>query len=1029
MRTLFTVLHTTMRLSLLLPICLTLPALAAPTGKLHYNRDIRPILSDNCFACHGPDKNHREADLRLDVREAAIDMKAIIPGKPEASSIIERMETHDEDDLMPPPESKKTLTDAQKKLVTEWIRQGADYEPHWAYTPLVKPAIPKLKGSSHPIDAFIHAELAEKGLSPSPKADTRTLIRRLSLDLIGLPPTPADAAVTDLDAMMKKLFTSPHFGERWATWWLDVARFSDTVGFHGDQNQRIFPYRDYVINAFNKNKRFDQFTLEQLAGDLLPNATTEQRIASGFNRLNMMTREGGAQAMEYLMKYQADRVRTVGGAWLGATLGCAECHDHKFDPFLAKDFYSMSAYFADVKQFGVYSSYRAGESEELKGWSNDHPFPPEILVDSPYLKKRLQKIEQQITTTANAAAKTHSAAFETWKKATASYLKTHPKGWITGKAQIKTVLAPPALPKGAKPKPVDPKKPKAPDESKAITTADGSIVFSAKGPQKSTLSFTPGNMTLAAIKLELLPSAQHQNSLELNGGSKGMTLAPQFSLQAATAPKEAKAPKPIKLNIRHAEADHYEPRYAGTAEVIGIQGGWKTRAADSKLHHRSVWLLETPVVLKAGDTLSIQVTSHSLGSLRVSFSPIAPLKPLANDSLTTLDAAHWLTSSPSADTAARSALTQLHRSALECNNGKAWTQVTVAVTKPMTIRRLPRGNWMDESGEICDPSPPQFMAGKLPEKAPRQSRIDLAKWLFSSENPLTARAFVNRLWKQFFGNGLSAAIDDLGAQGETPSHPELLDWLACEFRDSGWDIQHMMKLIITSQTYLQDSKARPELKDLDPGNRLLAYQNPRRLDAEFVRDNALFAAGILNLDDIGGPSAKPYQPANYYENLQFPNRDYIANSDEQQWRRGVYMHWQRTFLHPMLANFDAPSRDESACSRNISNTPQQALTLLNDPTFIEAARSLAESLHGTDEAKMATIYQRILAREPKPKEKQSLLSFLKTQRETFKTTPEEAAKLLTTGLRPAPKGDASELAAWTSVCRVALNLHETITRY
>jgi hypothetical protein len=1020
-----------MRLFLLIPIILPLSALAATAGKLSYNRDIRPILSDNCFACHGPDKNHREADLRMDVREAAIDMKAITPGKPEASSIIERMETHDENDLMPPPESKKTLTATQKKTLAEWIKQGADYEPHWAYTPLVKPEVPKRADAKHPIDAFIRAELAEKAISPSPKADTRTLIRRLSLDLIGLPPTPADSSGNDLSAHVTKLFASPHFGERWAAWWLDVARFSDTVGFHGDQNQRIFPYRDYVINAFNANKRFDQFTLEQLAGDLLPDATTEQRVASGFNRLNMMTREGGAQAMEYLTKYQADRVRTVGGTWLGATLGCAECHDHKFDPFLAKDFYSMSAYFADVKQFGVYSSYRSGESEELKGWSNDHPFPPEILVDSPYLKKRLNKIEQQIADTANAAAKTHDTAFASWKKETASYLKKHPTGWITAKTEVKTALAPPLLPKGAKPKPVDPKKPQPTDESKAVTAADGSIIFTAKAAQNTTLTFKPGKMTLAAIKLELLPTTQHQNSLELNGGSKGMTLAPQFSLQTITdskSPKPAKAPKPIKLNIRHAEADHYEPRYAGTAEVIGIHSGWKIRPADNKLRHNSVWLMEIPIAVQEGDILSIQLSNHSLGSLRVSFTSLAPLKPLMAG-IPPLDAAHWLISSPTADTAARNALAQLHRSALECNNGKAWTQVTVAVSKPMTIRRLPRGNWMDESGEVCDPAPPEFLAGKLPEKSPRQSRIDLAKWLCSSENPLTARAFMNRLWKQFFGNGLSAAIDDLGAQGETPSHPELLDWLACEFRDSGWDIQHMMKLIVTSQTYLQDSKARPELKDLDPGNRLLAYQNPRRLDAEFVRDNALFAAGILNLTDIGGPSAKPYQPANYYENLQFPNRDYVADLDERQWRRGVYMHWQRTFLHPMLANFDAPSRDESACTRNVSNTPQQALTLLNDPTFVEAARSLAESLHGDDETKIQTVYLRTLARQPKPREKQSLLSFLKTQRETFKATPDEASKLLMTGLRPAPKGDASELAAWTSLCRVALNLHETITRY
>lgn len=1008
-----------MRILVLLSLFLQLPSLGSAAGKLRYNRDIRPILSDNCFACHGPDKNHREADLRLDVREAAIEMKAIIPGKPESSAILKRLNTHDEDDMMPPPEFKKTLTQEQKKMLEDWIKAGASYEPHWAYTQLVRPAVPGGK-ASHPIDAFIRAELAEKGISPSPRADAATLARRLSLDLIGLP--PSGAQISSFESQITSLLASPHFGERWASWWLDVARFSDTVGFHGDQNQRIFPYRDYVINAFNTNKRFDQFTLEQIAGDLLPNATTEQRIASGFNRLNMMTREGGAQAKEYLMKYQADRVRTVGGAWLGATLGCCECHDHKFDPFKASDFYSMSAYFADVKQFGVYSSYRAGESNELKGWSNDHPFPPEILVDSPYLKKRLTNLEKQISDLASAAAKDKPADFAAWEKTTGQFLKTNPSGWQSAKAVASTRLAPITDKKG-KPKAEDPKKPKPADLSKIEPQADGSLVITAKASQDTTLAFTPGAMTVAAIKLELLPTTQHKGSLELNGTANGMTLIPQFTAQKAT---EKKA---VKVNIRYADADHYEPRYSGTSDIIGIQSAWKTRSADARLPHTSVWLLETPLKLAAGDSLSLRLPNHSIGCLRVALSAIASLKPLDAEHIKTLNPSHWITSSPDVDATTRAALAKLHVQALECRGGKAWTQVTVAVKDPMTIRRLPRGNWMDESGEICPPSPPEFIAGKRPENAPRQTRIDLAKWLCSAENPLTARAVMNRLWKQFFGNGLSAATDDLGAQGETPSHPELLDWLACEFRDSGWDIQHMMRLIVTSQTYQQDSKARPELKDLDPNNRLLAFQNPRRLDAEFVRDNALFAAGILNLEDIGGPSAKPYQPANYYENLQFPNRDYIADLDDRQWRRGVYMHWQRTFLHPMLANFDAPARDESACTRNVSNTPQQALTLLNDPTFVEAARSFAESLNGSDESRIKNLYLRTLARLPQDKEKHSLLSFLKTQREAYRATPEEATKLLSTGLRPAPSGDAVELAAWTSVCRVILNLHETITRY
>lgn len=1008
-------------------------ATAPVTGKLRYNRDIRPILSDNCFHCHGPDKNHREADLRLDVREDAIEAKAIHPGKPEASSIIERIQTHDEDDLMPPPESKKTLTDAQKQTLIEWVRQGAEYEPHWAYTPLVRPSVPGKPGT-HPIDAFIQAGLAGKKITPSPLADPRAVLRRLSLDLVGLPPTVAevdaflkDSSPAGVQQQATRLMKSPHFGERWAAWWLDVARFADTVGFHGDQNQRIYPYRDYVINAFNANKRFDQFTLEQLAGDLLPEATTEQRIASGFNRLNMMTREGGAQAKEYLMKYQADRVRTVGGAWLGATLGCCECHDHKFDPFKAHDFYAMSAYFADIKQFGVYSSYRAGESEELKGWSNDHPFPPEILVDSPYLEKRQARIATRMLEIAEGAMQdpTNKQAYDAWRAASMVALhKNQDNPWLPLVPEVESQSVQPVA---AKDKAVK----KGKGAAKAVAAelppaefqagAGGQVTFGQKGTQSTIFRFRAGGQRIAAVKIELLPTAEHKDSIVRGGGEMTMTLKPAFTVKKAGAKNEA------PVGLLSADADLKEPIYNSTVERPGILSGWKIRAADSGKAHTGVWLIEKPPVLDADDQFIVRVSNHTLGSVRVSLTSLAPLQPLqpfdANPQAWLAQAGH--------DLPAYSDWRKLYDEFIECNGGKTWTQVTVAVKDPMPIRRLPRGNWMDESGEICQPAPPEFIVGKLPDSAPRQSRVDLARWLCSPENPLTARAFMNRLWKQFFGVGLSAATDDLGAQGETPSHPELLDWLACQFRDSGWNIQHMMRLIVTSHTYLQDSKVRPELKDVDPSNRLLAFQNARRLDAEFVRDNALFIAGILNLDDIGGPSSKPYQPANYYENLQFPSRDYIADADERQWRRGVYMHWQRTFLHPMLANFDAPNRDECTCTRNVSNTPQQALTLLNDPTFIEAARSLASSLpaDGNDAGKIDVLYLRTLARLPKGQERNSLLAFLTTQREAFNTTPEEAARLLATGLKPPLAHPTPELAAWTSVCRVLLNLHETITRY
>jgi hypothetical protein len=391
-------------LPLVAVLAVTAPCRAPAADPVRFNRDIRPVLSENCFLCHGPDKNRRKAKLRLDVRESAVEKKAIVPGKPDECELVARIFATN-DDVMPPPDSKKKLTAAQKELLKRWIAEGAEYEPHWAYIPVQRPAVPDVPNLKSqvpsPIDAFVRSKLQAQRIQPSPPADRRTLLRRLSLDLIGLPPTPAemtaflaDKSPDAYEKQVDRLLKSPHYGERMAVPWLDAVRYADTVGYHGDQNQNIFPYRDYVINAFNSNKPFDVFTVEQLAGDLLPGAGDEQRVATGFNRLNMVTREGGAQPKEYLAKYAADRVRAVSAAWLGATMGCAECHDHKFDPFTTKDFYSLAAFFADVKQWGVYQDYTYTPNPDLKNWSNDHPFPPELVVDSPYLKRRADRLKR-----------------------------------------------------------------------------------------------------------------------------------------------------------------------------------------------------------------------------------------------------------------------------------------------------------------------------------------------------------------------------------------------------------------------------------------------------------------------------------------------------------------------------------------------------------------------------------------------------------------------------------------------------------
>lgn len=1017
---------------------------AADTVK--FNRDIRPIFSDTCFNCHGPDKNTRKAELRLDLRESALAKTksgkfAIVPGKPEQSEAVRRVFSDDPKVMMPHPDSHKTLTAKQKNLIKQWVAEGAKYEQHWAYLPLTKPGVPKT-GGANPIDSFVLAALAEKKIAPSPEADRATLLRRLSLDLTGLPPTPDEVAafVNDTSAnawekQVDRLLASPRFGERMASWWLDIVHFSDTVGFHGDQNQRIFPYRDYVINAFNANKPFDLFTREQLAGDLIPNATVEQRVASGFNRLNMMTREGGAQPKEYLAKYGAERVRTVGTAFLGSTFGCAECHDHKFDPILQKDFYSLQAFFADMKQWGVYADYGYTPEPELKGINNESPFPPEVLTDSPYLAQRSAKLRGQLAKLAQSALTNAAAQAElaTWVRDAAAFMQKNPTGWITPAPEVSSAAA------AADPKKKAASKPGAKQPAEFAVQPDGRVLFENNPADATTIKLTPGAMRLAAVRLELLPDAKHGGSI-LRGGA---TNSEMLKLSASLIRKGN--PKPVALAVRHANADAYEARHAGGMEVVGVQGGWRTGMKSWNKPQTSVWQLDGTQTLADGDVVEVKIDGNKAGCVRVSLSPIATAtavstaemaaavaalaKPEAAQSPAVLEA--WVTGGNSA--AIREDARKLLAKIYECHDGKMWSLTTEQIAKPLTVRILPRGNWMDESGAVVLPDSPEFLPGGIKStKQQRQSRLDLAKWVCSTSNPMTARAVMNRLWKQFFGNALSAVVDDLGAQGEAPSHPELLDWVAAEFRDGGWNLKHMVKLMVTSSTYRQHSSLRPELKDVDPANRLLASQNPRRLDAEFVRDNALFAAGLLNLDGIGGPSAKPYQPAGYYVNLQFPNRDYIASADDEQWRRGVYMHWQRTFLHPMLANFDAPSRDECAAARNGSTTPQQALTLLNDPTFVEASRVFAARVTGeakTDDERIARAFQLALARPPKATETASLKNFLASQRGYFTSNTNDAVMLTSVGLAPKPATDHVEQAAWTALCRVVLNLHETITRY
>jgi hypothetical protein len=804
---------------------------------IDFNRDVRPILSDNCFACHGPDAAKREAELRLDLRDAAVKQQAIVPGKPEGSRLVERIFSTDADEQMPPPESNKKLTERQRTILKKWIAEGAEYKLHWSYEKPVKTAIP---AGQNAVDVLVGKRLTEIGLKPSPEADRRTLIRRLYSDLLGLPPTPEEvtAFVNDkstdaYEQLVERVLKNPHYGERMAIAWLDVVRYADTIGYHSDTPRNVWPYRDWVIRSFNDNKPFDRFTLEQVAGDLLPEANQETRVGSAFNRLLLTTEEGGAQPKDYEVRMLTDRVRAIGAAWLGQTTGCAQCHDHKFDPFTARDFYSLGAFFADIKEPIL------GKREEG------------MVVASVDDEEKLAKLDADL---------------------------------VEAKKQFEAVLP----------------------------------------------------------KLE----------------------AAQKEWEEAVAQDEEKLVQLTKDSKATAELLQKDSKDRKPKEREAIQSYFRTKVS----------------------------------------------KEFTNE---------------------REAVTKAEQARKAHYDNLPKCLVSIQNDKPRTVRILPRGDWMNETGEIVQPALPHYLPQTGFEGRPL-TRLDLARWLVSRENPLTSRTVMNRLWKQFFGNGLSKVLDDLGAQGEPPLNPALLDWLACEFMDSGWDTKHMLRTIVNSATYKQVSTATPELLAADPYNREYARQSSYRIDAELVRDSALSVAGLLNAK-IGGPSVKPYQPDGYWENLNFPVRQYVADNNESQYRRGLYVWWQRSFLHPSMLAFDAPSREECAAERNRSKIPQQALVLLNDPTYVEAARVFAARIlsQGGDNtaARITWAWQQTLQRDPTAEELQIMQPLLEKHLAVYQKDAAAAAALLKTGIAPVPTTlESAELAAWTHVARVLLNLHETITR-
>lgn len=984
-----------------------LSVISASAEEISFNRDIRPILSDKCFFCHGPDKNTREADLRLDDREVAVEMEAIVPGDIEASEAYWRITSDDEDELMPPPDSHKSLTDEEKRLFTKWIEQGAEYEDHWAYLPFGNVD----DGS---VDKFVSEKLDTEGLKMSPRADDVTLLRRFHFDLTGLPPKPGDLDCfkrIGTEAYVDDLLASPHYGERMAIEWLDAVRYADTTGYHGDQTLEVSPFRDYVIESFNENKPFDQFTIEQIAGDLLPDPSLEQRVAAAYNRLGQSSNEGGIQDAEYLAKYQAERVRTTATAWLGATLACAECHDHKFDPYTTKDFYQFAAYFSDILEKGAWTgdgSYQEDtEPYERAGIVFDKR-GPQLEVPTPEEKRELTDLEEHLKKARHELTRERpelTEAASAWADKIRSEMKSDA-------ARDYIYLAE----KG---------------EKNEVDTKGWTFINSAKGKVHSG----------AVARLQRSDGVvQHiangsKNPLEI---SEGDVLFSYVWLDPENPPKQVMLQfhKNGSWGHRAWWGEDLIPYGKGAND----SGHWKA----GELPTPGDWVrLEAAVAdlgLKPGDKVS-QLAFTQFGGLAYwdtagihssndkyqwADVPEEIRKTLAKPESEATDAekkkilAHYRTLAPELGEE-RTLVSKIRGEINSVRNGIRTVPATISA-KRREIRVLPRGNWMDKSGEVVDSGTPHFLP-KVEVANGKGTRLELARWIASPENPLTARTFANRLWARFFGNGISEVVDDLGSQGQWPTHPELLDWLAADFVDSGWNVKHLVRTIVLSDTYAQSSEIVSALKDRDPYNRLLARQTGIRLSAELVRDNALAVSGLLN-PKVGGRSVKPYQPPGYYQHLNFPRREYQPDTNDEQYRRGLYTHWQRTFLHPAMKAFDAPSREECTMEREHSSTPLQALVLLNDPSYVEAAKVLADGSEDITE-----MFVKTLTRRPTGEELDVLEKLFASEKARLTTDSEAAKALISVGMKKVETDTATELAAKTAVARTILNLHETITRY
>jgi hypothetical protein len=1058
-------------------------------GEVGFNRDIRPIMSDTCFRCHGPDKNARMANLRLDIREQALKptesgKTPIVPGKPEESEIVRRVFSEDATQIMPPEFSHKTLTKLQKETIRQWVAEGAKYEGHWSFQPVKRPAVPEVTGQGalirNPIDAFVQSRLFKEGLQPSPEADRRTLIRRVSLDLTGLPPTAAeveafisDQAPNAYEKVVDRLLMSPRYAEQQAMLWLDAVRYADTRGFHNDIHQPAWPYRDYVLRAFLENKPFDLFTREQLAGDLLPNAGIEQKVATAYNRILRTSEEGGIQDKEYLAKYGADRVRTIGNVWLGLTMGCAECHDHKFDPVATKDFYSMKAFFADIKENGILPG------SGPKAWAATLSIPSE---EQKQQLTKLQAAEKSAQQALEEKTKELASRQAEWERRLLSDYESGRLKWHYQRPVAATSV------NGAE---LTIYNDELVDSNFYVATGgslqtrrepgNGLVVVSGPNPDSETYSiqFRPGAGTWAALGIQAIQDESLPAVRLARGADRFLLTEVEAEISAAGAGSRRKIPLALATSNGFGEAPENAPLDAidgnpatgwgissgdGRSPFLAVRFTAPLETTDQsmltvRLHHDSALRRATigrvrlalssgeyswPELGDAAVDLGLKVEESRLPrggvhdglpvnvaqALRVTAGSRseAQVKALKEHFQWSMQELQPMLSTFEKAKAARAAF-----------EADIPTVMVTEAVEPRETRILPRGNWMDDSGPVVLPAVPGFL-GNLETNGRRATRLDLANWIVSQDNPLTARVFANRQWRQFFGTGLSKVLDDLGSQGEWPTHPELLDWLAAEFMEptwqakgsGAWDVKHLLRTIVLSHTYRQASATNPQLDTRDPDNRLLARQSRFRVPAENVRDIALTVSGLIK-QRFGGPSVNPYQPDGYLAAMNFPKRDYSASRNDDLYRRAVYTYWRRTFLHPSLLAFDAPSREECTVNRVSSNTPLQALVLLNDPIFVEASRVLAQNMlkqaGPSLDARIDWAFSQALNRKPEAAERKLLTDLHKKSLDQFAKAPDSADQFIHAGEAPLDQtARPADLAAMMTVARAILNLHETITR-